>query len=145
MTRNAEIDWGLLVMRLGYASLLIGLHGGARFLRAFNYVVLGQPWTFVSLVENIGLPFAPVFAVMSALAESIAALFVALGLFTRWAALLIVIDMTVALYNEISKGDPFELPSLYFLGALLFVIAGAGRYSIDGFRSGIRQPPASLE
>lgn len=136
MTRNAEIDWGLLVMRLGYSSLLIGLHGGARLVRAFDYVVLGQPWTFVNLVRNLGFPFPPLFAVLSALAESIAALFVALGLFTRWAALMIAIDMTVALYNETSKGDPFELPALYFLIALVLVVAGGGRYTVDRYRSG---------
>ena len=136
MTRSARADWGLLVMRLGYSSLLFWLHGGPRLARAFNYIFLRQPWPFVSLVQDIGFPFPPVFAVLSALAESIAAVFVALGFYTRWAALMIAINMTVALYNETATGDPFELPALYCLSALVLVVTGAGLYSVDGYRPG---------
>ena len=50
MTRYSGTDWGLLLLRLGFAALLIGLHGWTRLLRAYNFVVHGQPWTFVDLV-----------------------------------------------------------------------------------------------
>ena len=34
--------------------------------------------------------------------------------------------MAVALYNEASKGDPFELPALYLVMALALLVAGPG-------------------
>jgi len=123
---------GLLILRLGFASLLIGFHGWTRLGRAIGYVFYGQPWTFVSLVERLGFPMPAVFAVLSAAAESVGALLVAFGLFTRWGAALIAINMAVALFNEASKGDPLELPALYFLGAVSILLLGPGSWSLDG-------------
>jgi uncharacterized membrane protein YphA (DoxX/SURF4 family) len=45
------------------------------------------------------------------------------------------INMTVAVYFEATGGDPFELPALYLLGALVLLVAGAGAFSLDGRRS----------
>ena len=127
-------DASLLMMRLGYAALLLAFHGGPRFVHAFQFVARGEPWGFVDIVGQMGLPFAPGFAVASALSESIGAALVAAGLWTRFAAASIVINMTVALIHEAAKGDPFELPALYLLGALAFLVAGAGRFSADSLR-----------
>ena len=110
MTRYSATDWGLLLLRLGFAALLIGLHGWTRLLRAFNFVVHGTPWTFVDLVGRLGFPFPPAFAVASALSESAAVTLIAIGLFTRPAAAIVAFNMAVAFYNEAGKGDPFELP-----------------------------------
>ena len=121
-------------MRLGYASLLIGFHGWTRFHRAFGYMFFGQPWTFVDLVGRLGFPVPAAFAVLSAMAESVGVLFLAAGWFTRWAAAFVALNMTVALLNEGVKGDPIELPGLYLLGALVLLIVGPGRFSVDGQR-----------
>jgi putative oxidoreductase len=136
MTRFLETDWGLLVLRLGLASLLIGLHGWTRLIRAYDFVAHGQPWTFVSVVERLGFPLPAVFAVLSAMSESIAVLFLAFGLFTRTVAVVVAFNMAVAFYNEAAKGDPFELPALYLLGAAVLAITGPGRASLDWWRRG---------
>ena len=130
-----KTDIGLLVLRLGFASLLIGFHGWARLGRAIGYVAYGQPWTFVNVVERLGFPIPSVFAVLSASTESIGALLVAAGLFTRWASASIAINMAVALFNESVSGDPLELPALYLLGALAITLLGPGRWSLDGLRT----------
>ena len=124
-------DCGLALLRIGVAGLMLGLHGWARFFRASDYVMFGTPWPFIDIVAGLGFPWPGAFAVMSALSESVGAALVAVGWLTRWAALTIVIDMTVALFNEGSKGDPIELPALYLVGALTVMITGPGRYALD--------------
>ncbi|MEO8070919.1 MAG: DoxX family protein [Acidobacteriota bacterium] len=138
MKRVWTSDWGLLLMRLGFASLLIGFHGWIRLGRAFRFVVYGEPWTFVGLVQNIGFPVPAVFAVLSALSESVAALLVGIGFFSRWAAAILTFNFAVAFYNEAAKGDPFELPALYLLGAAALMILGPGRLSVDGIRGKVK-------
>lgn len=128
---TAALDLGLLVLRLGVAGLMFALHGWARLGRAFSYSVLGTEWPFTTLVAGLGFPMAGMFAVASALSESIGAILVGIGLFTRPAAVFLAIDMTVALYNEMSGADPIELPALYFIAALTVVMTGPGRYGLD--------------
>ena len=127
-------DCGLLLLRVGVAGLMLVLHGWARFFRASDYLVFGTAWPFVDLVSGLGFPLPGAFAVMSALSESVGAVLVAMGWLTRWAALALVIDMSVALFNEGSKGDPIELPALYLVGALTLMITGPGRFAFDGWQ-----------
>lgn len=124
-------DAGLLILRLGIAGLMFNLHGAAGFMRAFDYLFHGGTWARVGVVEALGFPMAGAFTVASALAESVGSALLVVGLFSRWAAMVLVIDMTVALYNEITGGDPIELPALYFVVFLALLITGPGRYSID--------------
>ena len=131
-------DPALLLMRLGYAALLLGFHGGPRFMRASHFLLTGEPWAFVDLVAQLGLPFAPAFAVASALSESVGAALVAAGLWTRVAASAIAVNMAVAVFHEAAKGDPTELPALYLLGAVVVALSGGGRFSIDAWRGSAR-------
>ena len=125
MTRYSEVDWGLLLLRLGFAALLIGLHGWTTLIPAFNFIMSHDPaWTFVGVVQRLGFPFPAAFAVLSALSESVAVALIALGLFTRPAAAVVAFNLAVALYNEASKGDPFELQALYLVMALALLVAG---------------------
>jgi putative oxidoreductase len=141
MMRYSGSDWGLLLLRLGFAALLIGLHGWTRLGRAFNFVVHGTPWTFVDLVGRLGFPFPGAFAVFSALSESVAVTLIAVGLFTRPAAAIVAFNMGVAFYNEAGKGDPFELPALYLLIALVLVVTGPGALAAEPQRrrAGLRR------
>src|SRR5690348_18242755 len=135
MARDIRGDAGRLFLRVGYAVLLIGFHGYARFFRAFNYAVRHQPWTFVAVVQRLGFPMPGVFAVLSALDESIGALLIGVGFFTRWAAAIVCVNMGVAFYNEAAKwsnGGTPELPALYLLGAIAILILGGGQYGVDG-------------
>jgi putative oxidoreductase len=128
----ARHDLALLVLRVGYAALLISLHGWTRAIRVWNYLVHGQPWGFVDVVAGIGFPMPTFFAVVSVVAETIAAAMLIPGLWTRWAAIMIVLNFVVAVASEGAKGDPIELPALYLLGATVIALAGAGRFSLDG-------------
>jgi uncharacterized membrane protein YphA (DoxX/SURF4 family) len=133
MQRVTHIDWGLLILRAGYAALLFVLHGHARLIRAYHYAAHGQSWTFVPVVAKLGFPRPGLFAVMSAVSESIGATLVGLGIYMRVSAAIIAVNMTVALYSEARKGDPYELPALYLLGAVSLVILGSGDIAFDRF------------
>ncbi len=116
------------------AALMVGFHGWSRIHRAIGYLFYQQQWTFVSVVERLGFPMPAVFAVLSVGAESVIPLLMAVGLFTRWSAAIVAINMTVALLNELFKGDPIELPALYLLGAVTIMLLGPGGLSVDGWR-----------
>ncbi len=123
-------DIGLLVLRLGCAIPLLVLHGGPRLQRATNYFLAGEPWGFVAIVEEMGLPYPLVFAVLSTLAESLGALLLAAGVVVRLVALTIALNMTVAVVSEFAKGDPIELPGLFLSVSLALALMGGGRFAL---------------
>ena len=131
MIVQSRADVALLFLRLVYAWMLFGFHGWGRLIQIYKYLVLHQSWVFVGVVEKLGFPLPPVFALLSALSEGIGTVLLAIGLFTRWAALTIAISMAVAVYSKVSKSESFELPALYLLGALAIAAFGPGRFSLD--------------
>lgn len=140
MSRITSSDVGLLVLRLGYTSLLFGLHGWPRLIRIYNHFVLGMPWGFVGVVEGLGLPFPLFFALASSFAEAICSLLIGLGVATRLAAFVVACNMAVAFYSEASKGSwaaappnpsPIDLPGMYLLVAVSLMILGGGSLTIQ--------------
>jgi putative oxidoreductase len=115
---------GLLILRV-VAGLSLSLAHGMGKLPVSD--------TFIEGVGSMGFPVPVVFAWAAALAESVGGLLLALGWFTRPAAAMIVATMTTAVVLR-HAGDPFgnrELPLLFGTIALMFLLVGAGRYSID--------------
>lgn len=86
-------------------------------------------------VEVIGLPFPIFFSYVAGLTELLAAPLLALGLFTRPAALGLFSTMAVAIYHHILVAGlsiPFlELSVLYAGCFAFFTVHGAGDYSVD--------------
>jgi putative oxidoreductase len=121
-------DWafnlGMLILRLG-AGVLIIPHGYSKLVHfaekksAFmNFLGMGSTFS-LSLV---------IFA------EFFCGMFIILGLFTRLAAIPLVIDMAVALI-KVHHGDVFgdgERAALYLTCFLVIVLCGPGKASVDG-------------
>ncbi|MGK7895756.1 MAG: DoxX family protein [Xenococcus sp. (in: cyanobacteria)] len=86
-------------------------------------------------VAYIGLPFPIFLSYVAAYTELIGAPLVALGLFTRPAALGLFITMCVAMYHHISVAGLsiayLELSAIYAACFLFFLINGAGLFSTD--------------
>ena len=86
-------------------------------------------------VEVIGLPFPIFFAYCAAITETVASPLLALGLFTRPAALGLFSTMVVANYHHILVSGfsipSIELSSIYAVSFAFFVIYGGGKYAID--------------
>lgn len=119
------LNFGLLLGRLGFGILLFYLHGMGK---------LPPSEKFVGGVAAMGVALPLYFAWASALAEGVCSLLLAAGLFARPAALLIVINMAVAaLIKHAGTGlDVREKALLFLFYGLIFLFAGAGKYSVDG-------------
>lgn len=124
-------NYGLLVLRIGIAYLMITNHGWGK--------ITGGPdrWTRVGEfgMPHLGITFLPVFwGFMAAFSESIGALLIGIGLCTRVAAGLLMITMIVAVNMHITTGEGSpELAFMYAIGCLALVISGGGGLSLDHY------------
>jgi putative oxidoreductase len=124
-------DLGLLLLRLFAGVALAFAHGINK---------LPPAERFVERIAGFGFPAPELFGWMSGFAEFAGGILLALGLFTRPIAALIVVNMTVAVVFG-HAGDPFgrrELPLLFGFVALMFALVGAGRYAVDALLRGRR-------
>jgi putative oxidoreductase len=124
-------DLGLLFLRLFAGLALAFAHGINK---------LPPSERFVGRVAGFGFPAPEVFAWLSGFAEFGCGILVAIGLLTRPAATIIVGNMVVVVLFA-HAGDPFgrrELPLLFGFVFLMFVLVGAGRYSVDALIRGRR-------
>lgn len=92
---------------------------------------------YVQTIGSKGLPMPTVLAYLTFFAESVGAACLALGLFTRIAALMIWIEMSVIIlvfnwqfgYFWTNRGVEYAL--LWWLLCLAIFFRGGGRYSLD--------------
>lgn len=118
-------DAGLLVLRAWLGLSMFILHG---FDKLSNF-----SGTVSMFTEKMGIPW--LFGAAAVLAESIAAVLLAIGLATRWSALFLAATMSVAFFKVhqgILKGEGSgEMAFLYLAGFVALLITGPGRYSVD--------------
>lgn len=123
-------DLGKLILRVGLA-LLILFHGIAK--------VVGGVGFISGVLAKFGLPAA--LGYMVYVGEVIAPLLILFGVLTRAAALVVAINMIVAVmlvhtaeFFTMAKtgGWALELQGMYFIAAIAVALLGAGRYSIGG-------------
>ncbi len=116
---------GLLVLRLTLALIFFS-HG-------YPKVAHSAPGMQTFFVEH-GLP--GYFVYISGVIEVFGAILLALGVFTRVAALLLAIEMGVAIWKVHSAGGYFavhnyEFPLAMLAGSFALATVGAGRLSLD--------------
>jgi putative oxidoreductase len=119
---SAVGDLGLFILRVFAGLSLLMAHGLGK---------LPPSAGFVKGVQDLGFPAEA--AWLSTFAETVGALALTTGFMTRPAALLIAINLSVAGFLRHAP-DPYarkELPFLFLAVAVMFVLVGAGRYSID--------------
>ncbi|MFM9986832.1 MAG: DoxX family protein [Flavobacteriales bacterium] len=119
-------DLASLFLRLTFGISMLIFHGYTKLMR----------WDEISVefAQPFGLPDYWA-AALTVFAEFFCCIFIALGLFTRFAAIPIIICMAVAAF-KIHAGDPWEdkEASLGYMMAFVAVfLLGSGKYSIDNF------------
>jgi putative oxidoreductase len=127
---HSRDDQGKLVLRVILASLLL-FHGVSKLVGGVGFIT--------GMLEKAGLPGA--FGYLVYIGEVVAPLMILFGVFTRAAALVVIINMIVALLlvhtsqfftvND-TGGWALELQGMYLGGAIVVALLGAGRYSIGG-------------
>jgi uncharacterized membrane protein YphA (DoxX/SURF4 family) len=125
-------NFGKLVLRLTLGCLLL-LHGVAKIRHGVD-----------GIVERVGATGLPSWlGYLVYLGEVLAPVLLICGLWTRAAALLVAINMTVAVLlahaaqlGELTRagGWALELQGFYFFTAVAIMLLGAGKFSLGGAR-----------
>ena len=121
---TAAVDAGLACMRVIVFLLLAFLHGMGK---------VPPQEGFVGMVGGLGFPAPEAFAWLAAAAEFGGGILLAIGLLTRPAALLVFVHFLFVIFVA-HAGDGLsdrELPIIFAVTALLFLLSGPGRYSVD--------------
>ena len=120
-------DLGLLTLRVVLGGCLCLLHGWPR-LSHFSQLVSHFPDPI-----HLGKTFSLSFAILS---DFVSPILIALGLFSRIAAAVVVIDTATAfsLVHRFTLSGPHngEFPLIFCAWALTILLSGPGRYSFDG-------------
>lgn len=125
----ASEDLGKLILRITLAVLIL-LHGIAKLQNGIDFIS--------GMVTNAGMP--AMFAYGVYIGEVLAPILVLVGLFTRPAAWIIVINMVVAIVlvhmaELFTLGDTggwaLELQGMFLFAAVAVALLGPGRYSLD--------------
>jgi len=127
----ASANVGLLVLRLWLGLSICKLHG----------------WSKLTGFSGMAHKFADPFGIgptaslaLTVVAEFFCGLLLALGLLSRLAALILVINLTVA-FTYVHKGHLVgpgsgEMAFVYLAGFVTILVAGPGRFSLDAALSG---------
>lgn len=127
----------LLVIRVGFGSLMLYSHGWSKVMnfgdmadRFANPIGIGSELSLVLVI----------------FAEVVCALLIVFGLFTRLAAVPLIIEMLVLVFI-VHVGDPWgriEMPLLFLTAFAALFIAGGGWYSLDNIRKRRKRSRATV-
>lgn len=126
--RRSEL--GVFLFRLFLGSVLV-------YGTADNVLSHERMLEFRDFLADSGFPYPLFCAYLSAYAQFVCGLLLLVGAFTRWAALVMVVNFLVAL-AMVHIGLPFSAniaPMAMLFGAVLFLFHGAGAYSLDARRA----------
>lgn len=137
-TEDNKRDLGLLFLRAA-GLVLCFTFGIEKIGWLIKFIGSGKPWNAVplaGLIRNVGFPFAPLLALFAILCESLFALFVALGIYTRIFSILIAVCMIGALYTSIRINDPLVSKNSAMEYIIIFgtvAILGPGKFTVGRY------------
>lgn len=127
MDRKGGNDIGLLLLRVVAGLVLLYGHGFGKLSVIFS----GQE---IKFMDPIGIGATPSFY-LAAFAEGICAILLVLGLFSRFATLILSVNfLIIFIVHAFIAGDGFAVLELRFLFLVSFIsltLLGPGRLSLD--------------
>ncbi len=119
----------LLIARVFTGGLMCYLHGWSKLMEGTErWERLGR-----GLSHSLGMDFLSIpLGFMASFSESIAAILIIVGWYTRPSAFLLAFTMLIAVSKKIPAGlRDAELPMLFLCLSLIILFSGAGKYSLD--------------
>lgn len=130
MNHTPSDDAGKLILRAALAAMLL-FHGVSKLIGGIGFIG--------AMLAKAGAPAALGYLVY--VGEVIAPLLILVGIFTRPAALVVAVNMIVALLLvhtsqfltlNATGGWALELQGMYLMSAIAVALLGAGRFSVGG-------------
>ena len=123
-------DFTSLVARISTGTLMFYLHGLGKITSGYDrWERLGKTITDVIGVDSMAIPLG----LMASISESILAIFILVGFYTRTSTFFLGFTMMVAfnkhLFSEGLKSG--EMALLYLILCIIIFLLGPGKYSID--------------
>lgn len=122
----ASPDLALLVLRLWLGASMALLHGWGKMINLLSGTS--------KFPDILGIGSTPAL-VLTIFAELLCSVLLIFGLWTRLAALMLVITMSVAFFMahgaKLAGQGNGELAFVYLAGYFVLLIAGAGKFSVD--------------
>jgi putative oxidoreductase len=121
--------WGLTVLRIVVGMVFL-VHGSQKLL------VMGFGGV-AGFLSSLGVPAPGLFAVIVTLVEVLGGLALILGLLTRLAAILLALDMLVAILTVhlpngfFASDGGYEFPLVLVASCVALAVAGAGEAALD--------------
>lgn len=121
--------WGMVPLRI-VVGLVFIMHGG---MKLFGWGFSGT----TAFMHQVGIPLPAVAAVVVMFVELLGGIALVLGFFTRWAGVLLSVDMLVVILKVRLHGgffapNGFEHELTLLGAALTLAMLGAGGVSLDG-------------
>ncbi len=126
---SSSQSWGLTVLRV-IVGIVFLVHSGQKlFIWGFHGVA--------GFLGGLGIPFPMFSGVVLTLVELLAGAALVLGLLTRWAAMLLALEMLVAILTFHLKHGFFvpagvEYPLMLLTANVTLLLSGPGAASVDG-------------
>jgi putative oxidoreductase len=127
--RSSLQSWGITVLRVVVGTVFL-VHGGQKLFSWGFHGVAG-------FLGGLGIPFPMFSGVVLTLVELLAGAALVLGLLTRWAAVLLALEMLVAILTFHLKHGFFvpagvEYPLTLLAANVTLLLSGPGAASVDG-------------
>jgi putative oxidoreductase len=129
-----HVDGALLALRMGSGLFLVATFGWHKFLGYLLLIRAGDSLAtsgLAPLIQKMGFPVPALLAIYAVVNESVGALFVACGLWTRVAAFCAALSMAGALYISLRLGEEPLRAALYLTMFSTLALTGPGKFSID--------------
>jgi putative oxidoreductase len=123
-------SWGITLLRVTVGAVFVA-HGGQKFFQGFDHVA--------EFLGGLGIPQPTGAAILLTAVEFFGGLAMILGILTRYVAIMLAFDMSVAIImyhwrnGFFATNNGIEFPMLLLVANLTLILAGGGEAELFRF------------